>query len=397
MGIQIRAGKFDAELNPYIYNHRSGAGGNMAKWAIALAKMRSEGYRPKILTLGTSKNMGAGAGTAMTGAAFSTGAAAKTKTKYLGDILTARGIPCVRGLMFGNGLLSLANNAAYDTRITNATNWLLNTGIYQSIAGLMLQCSNPNVDNFPFLPEGTVDTVDVLHAVNSGNGTFTISDGATVLGAAVNANGTAAFARVSRSLSSRGSGKTINLNRTTAQTGSVFFAGIVAYDSQTPSVEIMNAGRFGGKANDITGATANAWNAFPAIPAYAPDLTVIAFAANELAAGNVTPEQFSASVQTLITQAKISGDVLLSIEIMGDTTGNAWGSVASQNAYISALYTLADLNDVCLINENGIASGKTSEGGYTVANAAGLMADGIHENARANALLANVYAKVCVA
>lgn len=397
----MRKGKWDANVQPHIYNWRpginagSGSGGNLSKWQIAMGKMRAEGYRPKCMTLGTSKMMGAGGGTSG-GGAFTVGAAAKTKTKIAADFLNTRGIAVSRESIFaGLGLSNITDLINYDPRLAVAADWTLSTsGTNASIGGGEFNCANGLTGTMSFSPAGTVDKVDVLYVRRTDRGTFTVSDGASVVDT-VNANGANAILRRTATLSSRGTGKVINFNRTSAQAFSVDIAGIIAYDSLTPAIEMVNCGRFGSRASDYTSA-ANPWNPFPTLAYYAPDITFIAFGANELNAG-IDVTTFKTNVQTLITQAKLSGDVVLMIEIMGDTTGSAWGSATTQAAYIQALYDLADSNDCPLLNENGMASGLIATGGYTIANAAGLMADGIHENARANAIVGKLIADILTA
>lgn len=392
MSVYANRGKYDSMVRPYVFNWRTGAGGNLSKWAIARGRLVSEGYRPKLMCLGTSKMMGAGAGTT-DGTAFTVGAALRTKTAYFTNILNARGIPASRESIFAaNGLTTAAAFSAYDPRWTVTADWTVNNNGNNSIGGGTFGCSNPLTGTMTFAPNGTVDRVDVIYPRRTDRGSFTVSDGASVVLTINQATGSGGVLRATANLAS-GTGKQINFNRTNANSNGVDMIGAIAYNSAVPAIDVMNCGRFGVQ---TSGYTTNSflWNSFNTLAYIAPDLTIIAMAANELANNSVPPSTFTSNMQTLITQAKLSGDVLLCVEVMGDTTGNAWGSASNQAAYIDAIYQLAIANDCPLINENGIASGLTATGGYPIANANGLMADGIHENARLNAILANTYADV---
>lgn len=382
--VLMRYARFDTELSPFIYNWRPGGVGNLSKWSIAKSKMVASGYRPQMLCIGDSKTMGAGAGTTDTGTGgttFTAGAAVKSKTKFLADRLNAIGIPVSRQTTVGHqGLTNVAQLKAYDTRITGLTNWTFDSG-NPTVGGFPLINVSPNTDAYSFSPEGTVDRVDVWYYRGTSAGTFTISDGASVV-STVDSSGGLALIKATATLT-RGSGKTININRTTANANQIFIASVRAYDSQTPAIDLVNAGWSGSTTANwiVTGAP---WSPLTAIGTYAPDLTTIALGANDIRTG-VSVTTYTNNLRTIANRGLLSGSVLLIFPAMGQQ-GATWGDAATQAAYEAAAYALADELDLPLLNENAIF------GGYTLGNTQGKFADLIHENAIGNGELMSFYA-----
>lgn len=363
---------------PHVYNY---APNYLATWRAARSNLSA---RPKVLFIGDSKTMGAGVGTT-DGSTFTVGAAALNKTKLIADILATKGYPCSRqSVIPANGLATVAALRAYDVRLGALTNWILSSGTFISLGGNVLQLQSTNVDALAFSPEGIVDTVDVLYIRGGSVGHFTIDDGGAAL-VDVNGAGANALIRVSQALSSRGSGKTINIKRTTANTNSVYIAGVIAYDSTVPAIEIVNAGRFGSKTADWN-VTTNPWNPIGAIGAYAPKLTFINLGANDLA-NAVSPSTGSTNLQAVVTAAKASGDVVIVNPAMGSRP--AWGTLAEQTAWRAMLQALAVANTCPMIDENEIWGGYSGD--------ASKFADGIHENTAGTTLEAAVTAQLMAA
>ena len=89
----------------------------------------------------------------------------------------------------------------------------------------------------------------------------------------------------------------------------------------------------------VTGSLAWSFDLFP------PDLSIISFGVNEYLTA-VPVATYTTKMQTIIDRAKLTGDVLLATSVPNfSTTG-----VPSQAAYASALYDLADTNDVPLLD-----------------------------------------------
>lgn len=385
---QLNTLRWNAKLQPHVFNWRPGYQGNMQKFTAALARMYAEGYRPKTLFLGTSKMMGAGAGTS-DGTASTVGAAPKTKSKFACDMLAGMGLPVSRQSVWASNGLTTALYSNYETRLALGTDWAVFINANSSLAGGGFgSVSSTVTGTMSFAPEGVVDKVDVIYARRLDRGSFTVSDDVTVVGTVTQTNGTVGIARSSFNLTSRGSGKVINLNRTNAAAYAVDVIAIIAYDSQTPALEVCNVGRYGAVVADFLFGypSGQPWTPYQTLGFYAPDITFMGIMANDMRVGTAVAT-WKANKQILITQALVSGSVVLVMESFGQPTesGGTWGNAATQAAYRDAMYQLATENDIPLIDENAII------GSYAQSGAA-MYADSIHENAKADAILARTYA-----
>jgi hypothetical protein len=383
----MRFGRFDTHLRPFLYNFRPGGQGNMAKWALARAKMIANGYRPQVIFGGTSKMMDAGGGatdSAFGGTTFTVNAAIKAKTKFLCDLLNARGIPCSRHTTIGlQGMSTLPQLKAYDPRVSGLASWVTgNLGL----GGRLLQSATPNVDALTFTPDAAaiVDTVESWAIYGPASGIYTVSDGATVVGTISTVQGAAGYLKATTALSTRAAAKVININRTAGNANPVHIGLVKAYDSQTPAIDIINAGWFGSKTADWIGA-GSPWSPFNAIPLMAPDLFIHGTQANDMStAGAVPVATWKANQKAILQQGMISGSAVLIFESLG--LAPTFGDAPTQAAFRQAAYEIADELDIPLIDEDA------SFGTYALAQAAGKYADGIHENAIGNGELAQIYA-----
>lgn len=107
-----------------------------------------------------------------------------------------------------------------------------------------------------------------------------------------------------------------------------------------------------------------------ALPA-TPDVVWLALGVNDINSGGRTPDQVAADLTTLRQQFPDSDCVLVAQYQPQGSTDSAWG------AYVARLYALADTLDVPLLDLFD------RSGGYTTADAAGLMGDVTHPNAAA--------------
>lgn len=334
----------------------------------ALGKMLQGDGHPRVLFVGDSKMMGAGAGVTDT---YTSGAAIKRKTKVLADLLSSQGVAALDAAFVGNN--AAPNHANYDTRVSLGAGWSFSSANLGNVfGGVPAQNSGGGSGNLSFSPVGTFDTVDVIYAQGPAAGVFTVSDGATLLDT-VNAVGSVAPIRQTISLSSRGAGKTVNIARTS---GTVFILAVIAYDSTIPSISLLNAGWFGSTAASWQNGTSFGPGANAAWDAFAPDLTVIALGANDKNTG-VLASAFKSNVQSLITRAKRSGDVVLVDESYG--TG---GYFTNSAAYRQALLELAREND-CLFHDEAARVNYQSNPTW--------FADSIHEKDFAHADEARAY------
>lgn len=145
-----------------------------------------------------------------------------------------------------------------------------------------------------------------------------------------------------------------------------FILGWNTYTDASKKLSVRATGRGGWRVSDWVN-TSTPYAPLNAIAHAAPDLSVIVLSNNDASDG-VPVETYKSQMRTLITQCRISGDVLL----VSQQTSNM--SRATLALYNTALYELADEFDLPLMdvfNEWGT---------YDEAVAAGRMADTSHPN-----------------
>lgn len=353
-----------------IHNFKPGASGNLQRWRTV------RGGNGKLLCVGNSKTMGAGTGTADGLGTFSAGAAPLAWPKILADKLAAAGISVIRQSTCGmHGLSTMAQIKAYDVRVGGLTSWVVGD---LSLGGRLIQSATPNVDTYSFAPEVAVDKVDVYYETGAARGIFTVKDGAATVATIDCSVGGTGFAKTTVSLSSLAAGKTININRTATNALAVHIGLIVAYDSTTPSIKLINAGWYGSKGSDWT-SVVNPWSASNAIDVVDPDLTIIALCANGLG-NSVAAATEGPLIQVAIDKAKLSGDVVLVNEATGQRP--TWGTAQTQLDYHDMVRALAVTNNAPFVDFDLLLGG-----GYTYRPT--YFADGVHDNAAACALEAD--------
>jgi lysophospholipase L1-like esterase len=120
---------------------------------------------------------------------------------------------------------------------------------------------------------------------------------------------------------------------------SVQVIGIEAFHSSVRRIRFANAG--------FSGSTTNVWTdsntSLTAIKAWAPDLTIIMLGIND-AQSSVSPTTYRNNVQTIISNAKLSGDVVVMSMVPVDPSLTA--AIASEKAYAALLPALAEANSI---------------------------------------------------
>lgn len=124
---------------------------------------------------------------------------------------------------------------------------------------------------------------------------------------------------------------------------SVQVIGIEAFSSTTRRIRFSNAG--------FSGSTSGVWTdantSLSAIKAWAPDLTIIMLGIND-AQSNIPPATYQANIQTIITNAKLSGDVVVMSVVPSDPSLTT--VVALEKSYAALLPALASANNVPFID-----------------------------------------------
>lgn len=234
-----------------------------------------------------------------------TGARANSWPFAMKALLATAGTPVITENIFGDAATPDTGTAAvtaYEPRITFAgSSWSRSAG---TVGGSMFT-STTGSDSITFTPAVAVDSFDIYYVRGTSFGTFTVTDVGGTLGT-INSAGTSAFLKTTVT---RGAASTnaINIQRSVA--GTLFIAAIDCYNSGSPAVDIINGGTFGTTAVNQSG-MGSPWSPGNAIATIAPDLTIVNLGINDVTVGT-TASAFQTAIQTIITQAKLSGDAML--------------------------------------------------------------------------------------
>ncbi|WP_420104163.1 SGNH/GDSL hydrolase family protein [Bosea sp. (in: a-proteobacteria)] len=365
-GLPATSGQVEAVLGQIrdpIYFAKSA---NLRKWHSALAKLRAGIARPRVVFIGDSLTVGAGAGTSSANT-WTTAAEPRSITAHFVKALAARGYPASRQSFFASsGLANQAAKLAYDPRLTFTTNW---SGSAQTLGGVSW-ATQTAADPFKFTPEGQTDRVEVYFRQRSADasGTLTQNSDATVLATMNGSGGTEGPQKAAVSVT-RGS----NVYNVQKPSGSGYFIliGMITQDTTTPAVDVVNAGAFGTVSAYHAPSNPSTINASLVLPVLAPDLTVIQLGANDLNT-NVDVATYTANILGIVTAAKAAGsDVVVAISSFGNSGG--YGTDAQRIAYRQAVISL------CAAQGCVVADYAARSISYPSANALGLMRDAIHK------------------
>jgi lysophospholipase L1-like esterase len=330
----------------------------LPNWTTVRSAVKAGSGSGKIVLLGDSTTAGYGAA----GAASSyTNTQAVAPPAQLRRLLSAQGIPAEVGNFMSDSNVNTQNGVAtntYDPRIVPAS-WTLPAG--NGFCGGSFYTSGATV--FAFTPTTPFDTIDVFYASVGGAGTFTVDvDGGASLGT-INCN-QAADLRVQTLTCALGS-YTINVTRAS---GMAYLFGIRCRNSMASRVYVQQCAHAGGTAGTFATSFTN-FNYSNIVTELDADLTIINLGINDWVAGT-SQSTFSTNLQTLITAAKTTGDVILCTPFPSSTAT----SMASQNSIVDVIHTLAASNSVPLIDNFA------AEGSYAAGNAAAHYWDVLHPN-----------------
>ncbi len=260
------------------------------------------------------------------------------------------------------GLGSVADVLLYDPRRSGFNGW---GGGNNSLGGGML--AGPNSNPAVFQPSVAIDRCSVFYRNGADRPSFTVAKGSesftiTPTGAA------GGLARGEIVFATRDTGA-ISVTRS-GNSGGLHLAGMVAWDSTKPGIEIANLGVFGVTSGFYTDTT-QALSQLNALALYAPHLTVINLGTNDIAQ-NVPQATWLANLRTIVAVAKASGSVLLTWPSVGGAA-NSFGQDQTRLLWSAALRALASELGCAFVNEEALL------GGRTAAQANGAFRDGIHE------------------
>lgn len=323
-----------------VYNFNSSA---LPRWRKALANVRTGQGRGRVVVLGDSTSMGQGSGSG--GAANLNGAypfgwpqqMAAILNGMLASAANAQPISATSIMCDQNVSASSVGYASYDPRVTLGANWGTNAG-GNCAGGNLFNYATGAANNLTFAPAAAFDTITLYYYTQTGGGTATINvDGGASLGT-INfgaPNDTIA----SSTFSVANSLHTINI--VPNNNGSFNVAGIVASLSTKPAIDVIQAATSGASMAYYTHNTF-ASEGLRLEATLAPDLTIINLTVNDTTLQTAVAA-YAASAQSVITNAKLSGDVLL-------IAGPPSNSGISPAPYVAALRSLAVSNNVPLLD-----------------------------------------------
>jgi len=125
----------------------------------------------------------------------------------------------------------------------------------------------------------------------------------------------------------------------------MFFGGIVAYDSTVPAIDVIQTAVYGAVSSTFIPNT-NIYDQIPTLKFIAPDLTIIDLTINDSNSGTALAT-YQANLQTIITAAKVSGDVLL---MVGPPSNTVQATNGTLDTYIAVLNTLGSNNRCSLVD-----------------------------------------------
>lgn len=282
----------------------------------------------------------------------------------------------------GLGIDPLIDTAGQDTRYTTAGTWGRESGAVGFVTSGSSQTTTASGATLTYAsPTRALTGIKVFYRVSSDGGSFTYAIDGGAASAPVSTVGAEAIASVTIPLTGIGAHSVVLTN------GGATRLTVIAIE------ELMNSGNGGVKVGKFaqTGAVVGGftYNAQPTSALGclnvigAPDLTIIALETNDYANLATPLAQYTASMQTLITNAKLTGDVLLIAcptpqrrrgpdGIGGNGDDIPLGTSPVLADYTQALYTLADTNGCAVLDL------QHNWGPYATALANGVMSDDYH-------------------
>src|SRR6266702_7636152 len=255
----------------------------------------------------------------------------------LAKILTARGLPATNDSWFGSGNVAPATAAGY-TAYNAAVTFPVAGFAPGAIAGLgaFAMASTTNGATLAFTPTIAFDTIDIYYLGGTG-GAFNVNvDGGATLQTITPSGTHLPFVATITGVALA----THTINIVTNSATGVFIAGMAVRASATPRVEVYNCGWSAALVSTYAQPTNSTfqYNYFVALPAMAPDLTVINLTVNDIDQQPTTVVAYQTALQSMIAQALVSGDCALMVGNPGNKA--SW----TTNPGVAAAYQAAGAN-----------------------------------------------------
>lgn len=326
---------------------------SLKNWRNAVAGVRAGLSRARLLCLGDSTTAGVGS------TALYNGNYPVNYPSYLTKQLNAYFAPASNNSLIGTKNIDPVANPLYDSRLSMQTGW--SQAGATSLGGPMFWCSTANA-TWSFTPTSVVDTIEIYTIGNFQPGTVTVNvDGGASLGT-ISSNTGGGIVKTTYTVT-----KGLHTINIVQATGTMYLAGVIAYDSTTPAIDVVTSGYASGLVSDISGPAGNPWSCINVLGVYKPSLTVIALRINDwLFHNSVT--SYQANLTALVNAVLAAGsDVVL----LGSPPSN--GSVQSAPQTDQEQYNIAQ-RAVALATNVPLIDVAKSWASYS----ANLMSDGVH-------------------
>lgn len=312
---------------------------NLRKTAAAFARVRNGDADMKCLCLGDSTTAGAKASTG------STFVGQKAYPRRVAEMMNAYFIPAAPGLVTPRGTSSAVTA---DTRWVPGAGWTANGSGLQYIGfggkGAYFRGTGATAESLVFQDPGVLaDTFDVYYRRQPGSastGSFSVQ---ATGGSAISVDA-AAGAAIGIGKVTVAAGSAANMNSVSI-TGlipskTVDIIGVEPSLSTSRKVRVGNAGLSGSTTVDwltyYQGSSANDYGGLGAVKAYAPDLTIVDLGINDANALAAPVAEYISRLQTIVTTAKMSGDVIIKTMIPSQAPAVA----ALEAQYVEAVKAL---------------------------------------------------------
>jgi hypothetical protein len=366
MGIdinQVNAGAYGTALSTTL----------VPKWRKALANTLLGAAPNKILIIGASDVVGRGSAGA-TGNSGYDGAKPGSFPVRIAKELARLGIPATWDSFFGSCGLD-TGFVNYDTRIVLGVGWAPIALTTSQSLGAEYFRNTTTTNPLTFTPEGAWNTADVYYIQASGYDTVQPAIGGVNKATFSMANATTALAKATVSSGSTAAVQALTLARTGL--GTEFrLIGVDCYDSAVPKARVLVSAKGGTVVNYwATGSQSYNVSKTAVWDLLAPDLTIILLTPNDWNANSglgTDLTSYLTDMQTLITLAKRTGDVLLMVGSPSATPGYGYATDAIQSSYNTALKSLA-YSQSCLFYSH-----YEKLGSYTAMNPLGYYFDALH-------------------
>lgn len=309
---------------------------NYRKSRAAFNKVRAGTANAKVLRIGDSTEAGKGALVA----GSNTNCYAQSPTARFATLMNSTPMPVKHNTFLSDhNLGDIASLKAYDTRITTtgATNVWNGVNLSACSAPIRFPGASSSVT---YTADVACDTWEITYLDNSAaQFTWQIGAGASTQ---VNQANSAALVRI-----------TVTGTAATTLTlawvsGTVGIWDVRGYNAATKEVSVFNAGVLSWASGDFI-SVSNYYTSLNHIKKIAPDLTIIRLGINDWNQATPIPvTTYSANMQTIITAAQISGDVILTTPVPSQVTATM--TAAGQKEYIDAIYALAATNGLAVVD-----------------------------------------------